>query len=346
MAIQPAVRRKKVSVLGASGYSGQELLRRLIDHPGAELVHAFAHTAAGNSLSDLLPSLRGRTSLALEEFSVEAAAESEAAFVALPSGEALRVVPQLLEKGLTVIDLGGDFRLKDGSSYERYYGRQHPFPALLESAVYGLSEWNRKALANASLIANPGCYPTSVLLAVLPLLTEHLIEGGSISVSSMSGVSGAGRSATLELSFAEVNESVRAYKVGVHQHQPEIQTYCQNFSGTPARVNFVAHLLPITRGIYSTIFAQVNQNVDLPRIASTFERSYGTEPFVRICGSKPPEIGQVRGTNRIDIGFVLDSGTGQVTILSAIDNLVKGAAGQAIQNFNIRYGFNETEGLA
>ena len=338
--------RVKVSILGASGYSGQELIRRLVDHAGAELVHVFAQSTAGIAVSELLPSLTGRTTLKFESFSIEAASGSEVAFVALPSGEALHVVPGLLERGITVIDLGGDFRLKDASLYERFYGRGHPFPELLDRSVYGLSEWNRQALAGASLVANPGCYPTSVLIPLLPLLKEKLIDGRSISVSSMSGVSGAGRSAAMDLSFAEVNESVRAYKVGAHQHQPEMQAYARAFGGTETRLNFVAHLLPITRGIYSTLFARLSNGVDLSTISSTFNHYYGKEPFVRLLEKRAPEIAHVRGSNRIDIGFSVDPSTGQVALLAAIDNLVKGASGQAIQNFNIRYGFKETEGLA
>jgi len=338
--------RVRVSILGASGYSGQELLSRLTGHPGAEIVHAFAQASAGTRVDDLIPSLKGRTELVLEPFSIESAAQCDAAFVALPSGEALEAVPRLLEKDVTVIDLGGDFRLKDASVYERYYGRRHPAPELLERAVYGLTEWNRRAIAGADLIANPGCYPTSVLLPLLPLLKEAIIDAESISVSSMSGVSGAGRSATLELAFAEVNESVRAYKVGVHQHLPEMSAYCRAFSGVPTTLNFVAHLLPITRGIYSTMFARLKREHDVSALAATFERYYGNEPFVRLLDGRVPEIKHVRNTNRVDIGFTVDLATQQVTVLAAIDNLVKGASGQAIQNFNVRYGFSESEGLA
>lgn len=338
--------RVAVAILGASGYSGQELLARLVRHSGAEVVHAFAQASAGTRVDALIPSLEGRTALVLEPFSVEAAADCEIAFVALPSGEALDAVPRLLEKNVTVIDLGGDFRLKDASVYERYYGRRHPWPELLDRAVYGLTEWNRAAIAGADLIANPGCYPTSVLLPLLPLLKESIIDAESISVSSMSGVSGAGRSAALELMFAEVNESVRAYKVGVHQHLPEMHTYCRAFSGVPTKLNFVAHLLPITRGIYSTIFARLRRGHTTAALAATFTRYYGSEPFVRCLDGRVPEIKHVRETNRIDIGFTVDLATQQVTLLAAIDNLVKGASGQAIQNFNVRYGFPETEGLA
>jgi len=263
----------------------------------------------------------------------------------LPSGEALGVVPQLLDKDITVIDLGGDFRLKDASLYERYYGRRHPMPELLERAVYGLTEWNRAAIAGADLIANPGCYPTSVLLPLLPLLKEAIIDAQGISVSSMSGVSGAGRSAVIELAFAEVNESVKAYKVGVHQHLPEMNTYCTTFSGVPTTLNFVAHLLPMTRGIYSTMFARLRRELDAAALAETFRRYYKGEPFVRCLDGRAPEIKHVRETNRVDIGFTIDDATQQVILLAAIDNLVKGASGQAIQNFNVRYGFAETEGL-
>lgn len=334
-----------VTVLGASGYSGQELLGRLAGHAGARVMHAFAQASVGTRVDELMPSLKGRSELVFEPFSVEAAAECEAAFVALPSGEALSAVPQLLERGVTVIDLGGDFRLKDASLYEQYYGRRHPRPELLERAVYGLTEWNRAAIAQADLIANPGCYPTSVLLPLLPLLKERIIDAQGISVSSMSGVSGAGRSAMLELAFAEVNESVRAYKVGVHQHLPEMNAYCTAFSGTPTTLNFVAHLLPITRGIYSTIFAGLRRDLDTAALAATFKQYYDGEPFVRCLDGHAPEIKHVRDTNRADIGFTVDALTQQVTLLATIDNLVKGASGQAIQNFNVRYGFAETEGL-
>lgn len=338
--------RVSVSVLGASGYSGQELLRRLVDHAGVDLVHVFAQSSAGSPVTELLPSLKGHRHLQFEAFSLEAAAESSVVFVALPSGESLQTIPRLVERGLTVIDLGGDFRLKELSLYEKAYGRSHPFPALLRQAVYGLSEWNRESIANASLIANPGCYPTSVLLPVLPLLKDELIDGKALNVSSMSGVSGAGRNAALELSFAEVNESVRAYKVGVHQHQPEMEAYCQAFAGTETKLNFVAHLLPITRGIYSTVFARLRPEIDASRIRSTYERYYSKEPFIRILNGAPPEIAKVRDSNRVDLSFVVSPQSETLMILAAIDNLVKGAAGQAIQNFNIRYGFTETEGLA
>ncbi len=334
-----------VTVVGASGYSGQELLRRLAVHPGVELVHAFAQSTVGVPVAELLPSLAGRTRLAFEPYSLNAAREARVAFVALPSGEALSIVPELLDQGMVVIDLGGDFRLKDSALYAQAYGRQHPLPGLLAHAVYGLSEWNRKSIAGASLIANPGCYPTSVLLPVLPLLKENVLDSTALNVSSMSGVSGAGRSAALELSFAEVNESVRAYKVGVHQHRPEMETFCQVFAGATTKLNFVAHLLPITRGIYSTIFATLRSGVELSRVRSIYETYYGREPFIRFLDGKPPELARVRESNRTDISAFTDTSTGGLTILSAIDNLVKGAAGQAIQNFNIRFGFNETEGL-
>lgn len=338
-------KRIKVSILGASGYSGQELLGRLAVHGGAEVVHAFGQASAGTRLDELMPSLKGQTELVLEPFSIEAAAEGQVAFIALPSGEALAVVPRLLERNVTVIDLGGDFRLKDPSLYERYYGRRHPAPELLEGAVYGLTEWNRAAIAKAELIANPGCYPTSVLLPLLPLLKEAIIDSESISVSSMSGVSGAGRSAAPDLAFAEVNESVKAYKVGMHQHLPEMNTYCRAFAGVATQLNFVPHLLPITRGIYSTMFARLTRAQDPAALTATFQQYYGNEPFVRLRDGRAPEIKHVRNTNRIDIGFTIDLATKQVTLLAAIDNLVKGASGQAIQNFNVRYGFPETEGL-
>jgi len=243
-----------------------------------------------------------------------------------------------------VIDIGGDLRLNDQTIYSQYYKHEHTAPQLLSESVYGLSEWNKEAIASAKLIANPGCYPTSILLALIPLLKNRLLKDELISIVSYSGTSGAGKSANANMMFGEINESVRAYKVGNHQHIPEIKQYLELFGGTPAKFSFVPHLLPVTRGIYSTIHASVKSNVAEKNIQDAFNTSYNDSPFVRFIGTEIPEMKDVIHTNFCDIGFKLNA-SNSLVIFSTIDNLVKGAAGQAIQNMNIMFGLTQTEGL-
>ncbi len=334
-----------VSVVGASGYSGVELIKILIRHPGVRIDKLFANSSAGRHLANVVPFFNKKLDIVLEPYSVELIAKSDLVFIALPSGEAMNLVPGMLSAGKRVIDLGGDFRLQDTSLYERYYKRTHSASTVLKQAVYGLTEWNSNQIKSASLIANPGCYPVSAILPLAPLLKEGIIESKGIAVSSLSGVSGAGRSASVEMSFAEVNESVRAYKVGTHQHLPEIRTALETISGTSLSLSFVPHLLPITRGIYTTIYATLAKQVDEQAILALYEKYYLHAPFVRYSATAIPEIKNVAYTNFIDIGFRVNQENGQLIILSAIDNLIKGAAGQAIQNMNLMFGFEETEGL-
>lgn len=338
-----------VSVVGASGYSGIELLRFLARHSSVRIGKLFAHSSAGKKFGDLVPLFSGNKqalgATMLEPYSADAACSSDLVFIALPSGEAMRLVPELLSRGKKVIDLGGDFRLQDAALYEYYYKREHTARATLNEAVYGLPEWNREAIRNARLVANPGCYPTSALFPLLPLLKQGLIRDKGIVIHSLSGVSGAGRSSSPDLSFAEVNESVKAYKVGVHQHIPEIRSALAAFSKATPSLSFVPHLLPITRGIHTTISAPLARDVTVDQIDQTFQDFYGGEPFVRTSSSRVPEIKHVTGTNFIDIGFHIDKDNNALILLSVIDNLVKGAAGQAIQNMNLMLGFDETEGL-
>jgi len=334
-----------VSVVGASGYSGAELVRILIRHKHVRIDKLFANTSAGKRIDELYPWFKGRTAAVLEPYSAEAACTSNLVFVALPSGEAMSIVPDLLERGKKVIDLGGDFRLKDVSLYESFYHREHKAKNTVAKAVYGLPEWNRREIASAALVANPGCYPTSAILPLAPVLKEGLIEAHGITVSSLSGVSGAGRNSNIELSFVEVNESVKAYKVGVHQHIPEIKTALESIAGEPVSFTFVPHLLPITRGIYTSIYAPLKRTATQEDIRAAFHRHYSAEPFVRFSDSAIPEIKNVNYTNFIDIGFRVYPENNQLILFSAIDNLFKGAAGQAVQNMNIRCGFAETAGL-
>ncbi|MEX2191542.1 MAG: N-acetyl-gamma-glutamyl-phosphate reductase [Bacteroidota bacterium] len=338
-----------VSIVGASGYSGAELYSLLSRHSSVRIGKLFANTSAGKPFFDVFPrfSVNSKHSDApvLEQYSPDAACSSELIFIALPSGEAMRIVPELLQRGKRIIDLGGDFRLKNVSVYEHYYKHQHSSPALLNQAVYGLPEWNREAIRKANLVANPGCYPTSALLPLLPLLKEKVIRDDGIVINSLSGVSGAGRSASPEMSFAEVNESVKAYKVAVHQHTPEIRSVLSDLTGRKISVSFVPHLLPITRGIYTSIYAPLAQDASLEHILEVFRSHYDLEPFIRFSQERIPEIKHVTNTNFLDIGFRIDRENNMLILISSLDNLFKGAAGQAVQNMNIMFGLNETEGL-
>jgi N-acetyl-gamma-glutamyl-phosphate reductase len=333
------------SIVGASGYSGAELLKILLRHNFVKLDKVFANSSVGKKVKDLYPWFVGRVELEYEPYSVDAVEKSDIVFIALPSREAMNIVPALIERGKKVIDLGGDFRLKDPALYEKYYKHQHSAVHLLSQAVFGLPEWNRAAIKTASLVANPGCYPTSAILPLAPVLKEGIVKPHGITISSLSGVSGAGRSATTDLSFAEVNESVKAYKVGEHQHIPEIKMGLEAIIGAPVSMTFVPHLLPITRGIYTSIYASLQKTVTPSDVRDAFQKHYGKEPFIRFSDTSIPEIKNVNYTNFIDIGFRVYTDNNQLIILSAIDNLVKGAAGQAVQNMNIMFGFNETEGL-
>ena len=335
----------RASIVGASGYSGAELLKILLRHNFVKVDKLFANSSVGKRVTDLYPWFVGRVDMTYELYSVDAVDKSEIVFIALPSREAMNIVPALLERGKKVIDLGGDFRLKDPALYEKFYKHQHSAANLLPQAVFGLPEWNRAAIRTASLIANPGCYPTSAILSLAPVLKEGIVQQHGITISSLSGVSGAGRSATTDFSFAEVNESVKAYKVGEHQHIPEIKTSLEAITGAPVSMTFVPHLLPITRGIYTSIYAQLAKSVTQSDVFEAFRKHYDKEPFIRFSGTAIPEIKNVNYTNFVDIGFRIYTDNNQLIILSAIDNLVKGAAGQAVQNMNIMFGFNETEGL-
>jgi N-acetyl-gamma-glutamyl-phosphate reductase len=334
-----------VSVVGASGYSGLELVKILIRHSGVHIDKLFANSSAGKHLADVAPSFSKTLDIMLEPYSIDKIIRSDLIFIALPSGESMNLVPAILSAGKRVIDLGGDFRLQDTSLYERYYKRNHSASTILKQSVYGLPEWNYAQIKSAHLIANPGCYPTSAILPLVPLLKDGIIKPNSIAISSLSGVSGAGRSASIDMSFAEVNESVRAYKVGTHQHIPEIKSTLESLSDTQVKLSFVPHLIPITRGIFTSSYAMLKEPVNEQKILAIYEKYYSTAPFVRYSATVLPEIKNVAYTNFIDIGFRINPEDGQLIVLSTIDNLIKGAAGQAVQNMNIMFGINETEGL-
>ncbi len=339
------MRKKKAAILGASGYTGGELLRLLYTHPHVEPAYLTADKHAGRNISDVFPHLGGFLGRRLEPLDPGALPRDiDVVFLALPHGESARVVRELYKKDLKIIDLGADFRLSRGV-YKDWYG-EHPCPELIEEAVYGLPEINRPAIKGAKLIANPGCYPTSAILGLAPLLKEKLIEPDSIIVDSKSGVSGAGRSPSLDYHFCEVNEGVKAYKIGEHRHIPEIEEVLSVYSGTGVNVSFTPHLIPMDRGILSTIYVRLKKKRTTGQLIGLYEEHYGKERFVRISPEKVyPSTSQVRGSNFCDIGMRADPENKTAIIISVIDNLVKGASGAAVQNMNVMMGFEESAGL-
>ena len=336
----------KVAVVGASGYTGVELIRLLAGHPQVELVCVTSRQHAGEEIAAVFPSLRERILLHCEGNDTAAvAAAADIVFTALPHQAAMGVVPDFLRAGRLVIDLSADYRLKEATVYEAWY-QPHKNPELLEEAVYGLPELYRDRIRGARLIANPGCYPTSVALALAPLLRGGLIDPATIVIDSKSGTSGAGRSAKQGSLFCEVNEGFQAYGIGSHRHTPEIEQTLSDVAGRSVMVNFTPHLLPINRGILSTCYAQLTERRTTAWLLERFQEAYAAEPFVRVQpqGSLP-NVAFVRGSNFCDVGVVADERTGRVIVVSVIDNLVKGAAGQAVQNMNLLLGFEETAGL-
>jgi len=333
-----------VGIVGAAGYSGVELIKLLLNHPTIKIAKLFGNSTVGSRIDEIHPSLRNMISIEIEKFSGDLLNGLDLIFVALPSGQTYDVVNQAYSKGIKIIDIGGDFRLTNVDEYIKYYKHEHEAVKLLDASVYGLSEWNESAISKAQILANPGCYPTSILLALLPLISSNLIENSNVSIVSYSGTSGAGKSATQNMIFSEVNESVRAYKVGVHQHTPEIKQYLEMFGGYSPSFSFVPHLLPITRGIYSTITVSVKPHINEENILETYKLYYDSKPFIRLLYPSIPEIKNVNYTNFCDVGFKMyDNNT--LVLFSAIDNLLKGAAGQAIQNMNIMFGLPQETGL-
>lgn len=340
----------KVAIVGASGYSGQELLRLLLMHEHVDLVCVTSRQSAGQKLSEVFPRFcgGGGDDLSFVEPSIDgiAASGAECAFLALPHGVAVDFAEGLVEKGLRVIDLSADFRLEDVAVYEEYYGKAHPSPDLMKEAVYGLPEVYGEKICDARLVASPGCYPTSILLPLIPLLKEKLIASDSISVASISGASGAGKKADTSLLFAEVNESVRAYGAPKHRHLSEIEQELSHAAGASAKISFVPHLMPVTAGIASTIFSSLVDGVTSEKVGEVLQAAYGDSVFVRLRGEGGfPDTKNVSGTNFIDIGWVVDERTGRLILLSAEDNLGKGASSQAIQSFNLMFDLPENASL-
>lgn len=337
----------KTAVVGASGYTGVELLRILYGHPEAAVACVTSEQSAGKRISDIFPSLRDRCDQLLENLEpVRIAEKAQVIFTALPHKAAMEVVPTFLKLGCKVIDLSADYRLRDATVYGEWY-EPHLNPELLEKAVYGLPEIRREAIAGADLVANPGCYPTSVILGLAPLLKNRLIDPGTVIADSKSGVSGAGRSAKVDSLYCEVNEGFKPYGVGgVHRHLPEIDQELSLLAETEVRISFTPHLVPMDRGILSTLYASPAGRITQGELVELYCDFYRDEAFVRVLPEGSfPSTAHVRGSNFCDIGITLDRRTGRVIVVSAIDNLVKGASGQAVQNFNIIAGLPENLGL-
>jgi N-acetyl-gamma-glutamyl-phosphate reductase len=336
---------KRVAILGATGYAGVELLRILVQHPRVRLSLVTSQQYVGKRIGDIYPALARDCDMVLEEIEPDKIrGQADIVFTALPHETSQRIVAELIRRGSRVIDLSADFRLHDAELYGRWY-REHHAPELLTEAIYGLSELHREQIAKARLIANPGCYPTGALLGLAPLFAKGLARG-TVIIDAKSGVTGAGRSASVELSFCEVNENFKAYNVGVHRHTPEIEQELSEVAATPVTVCFAPHLLPLNRGILSTMYVSLKQPLAEDELTKLYHDFYRDEPFVQIRPyGRFPETKDVRGSNDCAIGFRYDVRTQSLVVITAIDNLVKGAAGQAVQNMNLMHGWPEDEGL-
>ncbi len=329
--------------MGGTGYTGVELMRLLVRHPGVQLSVITSRSEAGKPVAELFPNLRGSVDLDFSQPDVDVYRDCDLVFFATPNTTAMSQAEALLGEGIRVIDLAADFRLRDIPTWEQWYGATHACPALVEDAVYGLPELNRDAIRQARLVANPGCYPTAVILALLPLLSRQLIEPASIVADCKSGTSGAGRKAAVGTAFCEVTESVKAYAVDGHRHLPEIREVLRGVDPA-ADLVFTPHLMPMVRGIHATVYADARD--DGAGVQAAFEDYYRDEPFVDVMppGSHP-ETRSVRGANTCRVAVHYLPAAGKYVVLSVEDNLVKGAAGQAVQNMNLMFGLDETLGL-
>ncbi len=336
----------RIAIVGGSGYTGVELLRILKGHTGVRVTCVTSRKFAGTGVASIFPSLHGYNDLLFSEPDLEGIAKkSDFVFTAVPHQAAMGIVPWFLEHGLKVVDLSADFRLRDAKVYESWY-QPHSHPELLPQAVYGLPELYRSEIISSRLVANPGCYPTSAILPLVPLLKEAVIDWDGIVIDSKSGASGAGRSASMATIFCEVNEGFKAYKVGEHRHTPEIEQELSMASGKEVKISFTPHLVPMSRGILTTIYARLTSKISTADAISILSQYYDDEMFVRVMKEGVfPNVSFVRGGNCCDIAARVDERTERIILVSAIDNLVKGASGQAVQNMNLMAGFDEGQGL-
>jgi len=336
----------KTGIIGGTGYTGVELLRLLASHPAVALSCITSRTETGMPVCDMYPSLRGVVDLNFTDPAAEDLSSCDVVFSATPNGVAMQYAESLLENGVKIIDLSADFRLRDVDEWEHWYGMKHRCPGLIDQAVYGLPEMYRTEISTAQLVANPGCYPTSVQLGFLPLVEAGLVDCGGLIADAKSGVSGAGRTAALGTAFSEVGESFKAYAVPGHRHLPEIKQGLRQMTGEDIGLVFTPHLLPIIRGIHATLYAKLKDPAAEIDLQTLFEQRFSAEPFVDVMASgSHPDTRSVRGSNHCRIAVHRPQGGDTVVVLSVEDNLVKGAAGQAVQNMNIMFGLDETCGL-
>jgi N-acetyl-gamma-glutamyl-phosphate reductase len=338
----------RTAVLGATGYTGQELVRLLAQHPDVELKLVTTQQYGGENITDVFPHLKGTISMSCSENDIEAASACDVVFLALPHGVASQLVSSEVLSKTKVIDLGADFRLKDAGAYKKWYQILHGNESLLEQSTYGLTEWNHSAIATAQLVANPGCYATASSLALLPLLSQDIIDPATIIIDAKSGVSGAGRAATQAVHYNECNESIKAYGLATHRHTPEIEQQLSKYApGTT--ITFTPHLVPMNRGILVTAYGSLKNPMTTAQALDVFEKQYADEPFVRVykhdSAKSLPETRWVKGSNFCDIGCVVDERTGRLIVVAALDNLMKGASGQAVQNMNVMFGLDQRRGL-
>lgn len=338
----------KLGIVGASGYSGSELLRFLVNHPGKlEIALCTSETYAGQCIDSVLPNLRGFLSSKFEALDIDSLKDRvDVVVLAVPHKVAMSFVPQILAQGLRIVDFSADYRLEDAETYEAWYHVDHTSTSLMSKSVYGLPERYRDCIRSAQLVANPGCYPTSAILAAMPFLKHGIVALDSIIVDSKSGISGAGPKPSENTHYANRESNFIAYNIGVHRHTPEIEQELSAVASEPVRVTFTPHLVPMTRGILSTVYMQLTEEISTEEAVAIYTNFYKNEPFVRVLPAGTyPQTKAVLGSNYCDVGLEVDARTRRIVAMAAIDNLGKGAAGAVVQNLNLMFGFKETDGL-
>ena len=337
----------KAAVLGATGYAGIELVRLLSMHPQTEIKILGSQSFDGQSISEVYPNFKGILEKECEKTDIDRVAECDVAFTALPHGASKEVIPEIIKRGVKVIDLSGDFRYDDVSVYEKWYGQKHSSPELLKESVYGMPELYRDKIKNARLIGNPGCYTTCSILGTVPLLKSGVGNSENIIVDAKSGVTGAGRGLSQQVHFCECTENMKAYKVATHRHTSEIEQELSHAVGRDVMISFTPHLIPVKRGILATIYVNLNKKCTTGELTQLYKEFYKNEFFVRVKDAGAlPETKHVAGSNFVDIGIVADERLQRAVVVSALDNIFKGAAGQAVQNMNIMFGLDEKTGIA